>query len=477
MNRPGNENAPLKKTIRRFPTGIVIPPPSKSIMHRALICEALAGVPAAASRIINPAESDDIRATAHALAAILAAPPPLPGAIECGESGSTLRFLLPVAAMQGRVMHFTGRGRLMSRPLSVYEETFRAHGAHLTRTPYGIEVLGPLQPGVYRIPGDVSSQFITGLMLALPVCKADSEIILTTPLESESYVRLTMDVLSHYGITIRETVPGERYTIPGGQKYVAKDYRIESDWSQAAFFLCAAALGQTLEVREMNWDSVQGDKQIMRALSSMHITVAPGPPRDMDGPTAVLHSGGAFGIGRRGRPPGIPLPGGHIFAPRFLRRKQVPEADMTRVVLYVYPPDEGFSGADIDVRDIPDLVPPLAALACFAHGQTRFLNAGRLRLKESDRLAALVSELGAIGADIHAEGDTLIVNGSGGAVLPGGETDAHGDHRIAMALAVAAIGCDGPVTLTGWESVSKSYPGFWEDFEKSDVAEWRQEDE
>jgi 3-phosphoshikimate 1-carboxyvinyltransferase len=466
------------RTIDRFPEGVVTPPPSKSIGHRAVICAALAGGEKAMGRIKNLGTSDDIEATRRGVMKIVAsregaepgklhnngargkalhpdgvrpAGDAAPGAngnggervIDCGESGSTLRFLIPLAGMDCREWIFRGGGRLMDRPLDIYEEVFRQSGGKFERSTGEVRVRGPLRPGVYELPGDVSSQFISGLLFALPLADADSRIVLTSPLESVDYVRLTTDVISAFGVSVSETGEGgddlsdsdpgagdvgfgraTGWTIPGGQSYRSVKYRVEADWSQAAFFLCAGALGRRVVVDGLSPGSLQGDMRILGILKDAGCDVS-----------AEMRM----------------MPGRGVCSVRALA------------------PRAGLRAVNVDARDIPDLAPPIAALACYLPGESRISHAGRLRLKESDRLAALVGELAAIGADIRAEGDSLVIRGRDS--LAGGKADAHGDHRIAMALAVAAIGCDGPVELTGWESVSKSYPGFWRDFEKREKYE------
>ncbi|MDR2163844.1 MAG: 3-phosphoshikimate 1-carboxyvinyltransferase, partial [Clostridiales Family XIII bacterium] len=210
------------------------------------------------------------------------------------------------------------------------------------------------------------------------------------------------------------------WRVPGGQSYKAAKYGVEADWSQAAFFLCAGALGRRVAVDGLSPGSLQGDMRILGILK--------GAGCDVDAEMKM-----------------------------FARRRTC--------LVRALAPRSGLRAVTIDARDIPDLVPPVAALACYLEGESRIENAGRLRMKESDRLSVLAEELSHIGADIRIDGDTLVIRGRDS--LEGGRADAHGDHRIAMALAVAAIGCDEPVELSGWESVSKSYPGFWGDFGKT----------
>ncbi|MDR3364412.1 MAG: 3-phosphoshikimate 1-carboxyvinyltransferase [Clostridiales Family XIII bacterium] len=456
----------MKKTVDQFPAGLISIPPSKSAAHRALICAALAaraeqgadqGADAAADALAASVglslagASEDVRATAEGIAAI-AKNWGRGGEVDCGESGSTLRFLAPVAAMSGGEWAFTGRGRLLARPMGIYAELFEARGAlfeHTAEAGGRIRVKGPLPAGEYRLPGDVSSQFITGLLLALPLALPDggireSALTLTTALESADYVKLTLEVMRAFGASA-ESNRGSNlacgadlpsYTIPAGQRYAAPPggRRIEGDWSQAAFFLCAGALGAAVSVAGLDSGSLQGDRRVLDILAQMGAEIS------WEGATV------------RARPP----------ASGRLR------------------------GITICARDIPDIVPPLAALACFAEGETRFTGAGRLRFKESDRLAALAGELSKLGAGIIETPDGLIIRGqppgraegarpqtSGDPAAPKppgwrtAEASAHGDHRIAMALAVFAVAADCRVVIDGAESVAKSYPDFWEDFGKN----------
>ncbi|MDR1495405.1 MAG: 3-phosphoshikimate 1-carboxyvinyltransferase [Clostridiales Family XIII bacterium] len=460
-----NMDAPsgLPKTIDRFPEGIVTPPPSKSVSHRALICAALAGGERAIGRIKNLGASDDIDATRRGVMKIVSSwqggepgfsrkavgrPDVLRAVgvgtdaedgggarvIDCGESGSTLRFLIPLAGLDGHEWVFRGRGRLLERPLALYRSVFEQSGGAFEQGADEVRVRGPLRSGVYELPGDVSSQFISGLLLALPLADGDSEISLTSPLESADYARLTADVMSAFGVDVVETGDGgdgvvnfDRITgwqISGGQSYKSARYTVEADWSQAAFFLCAGALGRRVVVDGMSPGSLQGDMRILGILKDMGC--------DVDAEMRAFPNRGVC----------------HVRA---------------------LAPLAGLNAVTVDARDIPDLAPPVAALACYLPGESRIDNAGRLRLKESDRFAALAGELSNIGADIRADGDALVIRGRDS--LAGGRADAHGDHRIAMALAVAAIGCETPVELSGWESVSKSYPNFWWDFERTEKNE------
>jgi 3-phosphoshikimate 1-carboxyvinyltransferase len=367
--------------------GAVTPPPSKSQAHRLLLCAALAG---GDSIIENLPQSQDIDATRRCVAALQAGGTGLPR-LDCGESGSTLRFLIPLALVLRGGGVFTGRGRLMERPQGPYFTIFHEKGIHYEQTPEALTVQGELTPGAYRLPGNVSSQFVTGLLYALPLLEGDSEIVLTTQLESRGYVDMTVDALERFGVRVRRT--GDGFFVPGRQRYRPAEAAVEPDWSQAAFWLAARLLGSDVTVENMAETSHQGDRAI---------------------------------------------------------------ADYARLL------SRG-GNVVIDVSQCPDLVPPLAAMAAARQGTTLLENAGRLRLKESDRLDTVTEALTALGADIQEGAETLTITGRPS--LAGGEAvRCHNDHRIAMMAAVAATRCEKPVTLLGAECVSKSYPNFWEDY-------------
>ena len=391
-------------------SGAVTPPPSKSQAHRLLIAAALAH---GESVITNMAFPDDIRATLRCLEELgagfswagstvtvrgMGANPMSPlrrmacPRLACGESGSTLRFLIPVAlAVRGGGI-FTGRGRLMERPLKPYFDLFGEKGIFHEFQDGALTVTGMLTPGTYRLPGDVSSQFITGLLYALPLLEGESEIVLTTPLESRGYADMTVEALSQFGVRVETRENG--WHIPGGQLYRPRSLAVEADWSQAAFWYAAMYLWD-VDVQGMNPHSSQGDR---------------------------------------------------VMADYF---------------------DQFFMWADsFDVSGCPDLAPPLAVMAALrGMGHTRLVNAARLRIKESDRLASITAVLSALGADVEEGPDFLKITGK--ERLAGGvEVDSFNDHRIAMMAAIAATRCNHPVTINGAECVSKSYPNFWEEFEQ-----------
>ena len=393
-------------------SGAVTPPPSKSQAHRLLIAAALSG---GVSVLHGLAESQDIQATRRCLSALGAGIEDLPdGALrvhglghgivmappyallDCGESGSTLRFLIPVALLVQGEASFTGRGRLMERPLKPYEDLFREKGVAWKLEDNVLTVNGgrgydalALDSGAYRLPGNVSSQFFTGLLFALPLLNGDSILVSTTPLESRDYLEMTRQALAAAGVTTR-WADENTLCVPGGQAYQPFTATVEADWSQAGFWYAADFLDSQVEIRGLDPDSAQGDKVV----SELYWKLA--------------------------RP----------------------------------------GDAEIDVSGCPDLLPPLAVMAAVRSGTTRFTNAARLRMKESDRLSTITAALTALGAEVHEEPDRLIIVGKPS--LPGGTVDSANDHRIAMMAAIAATGCTGPVTIRGAECVQKSYPDFWE---------------
>ena len=395
--------------------GTVTPPPSKSLAHRLLIAAALSD---GRSTITNLGDSQDITATRRCLSAlgagieclegnavrvhglgssiIQAGPVPI---LDCGESGSTLRFLIPLALLVNGKAALTGHGRLMERPLKPYEDLFREKGIAWEITDGILTVDGgrgydrlALDPGEYRLPGNVSSQFFTGLLFALPLLDGDSALVPTTPLESRDYLELTRQAQALAGV--HSQWQGDALSIPGGQRYQPFASSVEADWSQAAFWYAAAGTGSAVSIADMAMDSRQGDRVILD----------------------------------------------------YGRQLMERDTDVT-----------------LDMSGCPDLLPPLAAWAALRPGTTVLANAGRLRMKESDRLHSVTAVLSALGAHVREEPDHLVIQGQ--EVLPGGvEVDCWGDHRIAMMAAVAATCCREPVTLRGAECVAKSYPTFWEDY-------------
>ena len=399
-------------------SGSVAVPPSKSAAHRAIISAALAG---GCSVIPHVDLSSDIRATIGACRALgvdmhmdgdtltvdggrlrLTG-----GPIDCAESGSTLRFFIPVACTLPGDKTFTGHGRLPLRPVDSYLHIFDMQGIGYTRPPgynLPLTISGAMRSGEFRVDGRVSSQFVTGLLFALPLLEGDSSIAVIGGFESRGYVDLTVDMLRRFGIEI--AVDGDNFTIKGGQRYAPQNLRVEGDYSQAAFFLVGGAISGGIHVDDLDAHSLQPDRAIVDILARMGADIS--------------------AEGRK-----------LVSRPAKLR------------------------GTVIDVSQCPDLVPPLAIAAAYAEGATHITGAARLRIKESDRLHALAYNLAALGIRAEELPDGLIIHGG---QPTGGEIEAFSDHRIAMAFSIAAAGASGPVTIRGAECVDKSYPKFYDDY-------------
>lgn len=403
-----------------YVNGIIEIPPSKSISHRVVIAAALSNRTSSISHI---GTSEDIAATCAAVEKLGAelsrngdilnvkgkgCIEPAESLIDCCESGSTLRFIIPVALMSGKKVAFTGKESLAERPLGPYFDIFEKHGISYSGRRLPFEAEGVLKAGEYRIRGDISSQFVTGLMFALPIAKGDSIVKMESKLQSSAYIDITIDVLRKFSIEIENNNYNEFY-IKGGQRYVSTDYYVEGDYSQAAFYIVAGLLGNEVQCLGLNEDTKQGDSAIVEIAKQM---------------------------------------GGRISC-----EKGVLKAEKSKT-----------HGIVMDVSECPDLVPAVAVLASLSEGTTIIKNAARLRLKESDRLKAVSTELCKLGADIHETEDGLIINGKDR--LEGGEADSWNDHRIAMALAAASIGCRKPVVINKSPAVNKSYPEFFNDFRK-----------
>lgn len=381
-------------------SGSVTMPPSKSAAHRALICSFLSGG-GSVSPLIS---SNDMKATLGVIEALKADKQVL----NCIESGSTLRFMIPVAAALGKSVKFIGEGRLPERPIGEYVQLLGAHGVSLkTSGGLPLEISGQLESGVFEIRGDVSSQYITGLLLALPILNGDSQIRLTTALQSKPYVDMTLKVMADYGVHIEETHYG--YFIRGNQKFLEREYIVEGDWSQAAFFMSAGAIGGEIEINGLDFSSAQGDKAVADVMKSFGADV------QIDKNKIICRQGRLRGI-------------------------------------------------EIDCEDIPDMVPAIAVTAAFAQGKTVIKGAGRLRLKESDRLEAICKNLKRMGADVSETADGMVING--GKALYGAELSGYNDHRIVMAFSVAALFAKGETVITHAQSINKSYPSFFEEYKR-----------
>lgn len=392
--------------------------PSKSDAHRLLICAALADRP---TKLVLPQGSADLDATVSCLRSlgaqicragenitVIPVQTPADGPLlDCGESGSTFRFLLPVVAAICNQARFVGQGRLPDRPIGDLIDVMRAHGVSFSADRLPFEISGRLTGGEFQLPGNISSQYITGLLLALPKLETESTLQLMTQLESASYVEMTLGTLQRFGVSVQADEKG--FQISGRQTFASPGtVRVDGDWSNAAFFLAAGALGKTVEVSGLDLSSAQGDRAVLDLLCGF------GAEIEIKGDTVAVSPG-------------------------------------------------DLRGCEIDVSAVPDLLPILAVVAACAQGETRFLNAARLRLKESDRLTATAALLTALGGEAHALPDGLVVHGGR---LTGGVVDSFHDHRIAMAAAIAAICCTGPVIIRDAGAVEKSYPAFFADYQK-----------
>lgn len=379
--------------------GEILIPPSKSAAHRALVCSFLAGE-GKVEPIIN---SNDMKAMEQVIDALKSDS----DVADCIESGNTLRFMIPVAAALGKTVTFVGSGRLPERPIGDYLRLLPEHNVKcISDGKLPLKIEGQLTSGVYEIAGNISSQYITGLLLALPILDGDSEIVLTTELQSKPYVDMTIKVMSDYGVEVETRENG--YFIKGNQSYKKRDYTVESDWSQAAFFLVGGALNGDVTLKGLDVNSTQGDKEIVDILKQF---------------------GADIEIGND-----------------YIRAKR-----------------SDLNGIEIDVTDIPDTVPALAVAAAFAKGTTVIKGGERLRLKESDRIESVVSNLKRLGVAVEEKPDGMIITGGNakGALLEG-----YNDHRIPMAFSIAALCAKGKTVITDANSINKTYPSFFEDYNK-----------
>ncbi len=416
--------------------GSIEVPPSKSLAHRAIICAALSkGI----SRIDNIAYSDDIDATIKGMEALgskidkfenyiivdgTGTFDKAAATIDCKESGSTLRFLVPISIVTEREVKFVGEGNLGKRPLTPFYEIFEHQGIayKCKEGELDLWIDGKLCPGTFQMRGDISSQFITGLLHALPLLDGDSVIELTTTLESQGYIDLTLQILELFGIEIKlemdETSGGyQRFYIKGNQAYQPQNYTNEADYSQAAFYLVANVLGNDVTLTNLNLHSKQGDKVALEILESM-------------GAKVIMTS------------EGIKLE------------------------------CESLQGMIIDASQCPDVIPVLSLACAYAKGKSQITNGKRLRIKECDRIEATSSQLRQLGVDIIELEDGMMIEGD--AQLNGGTVRSYDDHRIAMMLAIASTVAGEPIFIDNKKCVEKSYPNFWEDFESLGgvIHEW-----
>ncbi len=382
-------------------------PPSKSMGHRAIICASLSkGI----STITNVDYSDDIIATINAMKSLGATFTKeedkliIDGSktfeknncfIDCKESGSTLRFLVPISLVKQNKVQFVGEGNLGKRPITTFYDIFDRQNIKYSfkENVLDLNIDGKIKPDTYKLRGDISSQFISGLLFSLPLLERDSIIEITTNLESKSYLDLTLSMLEKFGIKIiNENY--EKFIIKGNQTYKENDYEVEGDYSQGAFFYCANFIGNDIKIKGLDYSSLQGDKQCVEIIEDF---------KNNDGLEVTINA-----------------------------------------------------------ENCPDIIPVVTVAASLRNGKTIITNAGRLRIKECDRLKAISSELNKIGAKVTELADGLEIVGVDS--FTGGEVSSFDDHRIAMSLAIASSRCKSELIIDNKNCVSKSYPAFWEDF-------------
>lgn len=402
----------------KFLSGEVSIISSKSLSHRYLIA---AGLSKGISTIKNVANCDDLAATKQSLLALgvkFDGDMVLGGdlkiinkTIDAKESGTTLRFLIPIAMTFDQEITFIGKNKLPERTIAPYLEIFEQKNLFYSKETDNylpLVVKGKIKGGLYQFRGDISSQFISGLLFVLPLLKKDSVIELLTPLESKGYVELTLKVLKEFGLHILRV--DQYFYIKGGQKYIAQDKIVQGDYSQAAFWMIAGLIGSKIEIKNLDPNSIQGDYKVVSIIKKMQ---------------------------------------GNI---EYKTKKKA----------YIINPSKT-KGITIDLSQIPDLGPILMVLAAVSIGRTTFVKASRLRLKESDRLNAMYDVLTKFGVKISIKNDIVLIKGQ--VTLKGNQNfDCFNDHRIAMAIAIAAIRADGPVTILNAEAVNKSYPTFFKDY-------------
>ena len=400
--------------------GDVVIPPSKSLSHRAIIA---AGLAKGESKISNIIYSKDILATISAMRSLGVEIKEFDDyliikgnklkrvndVIDANESGSTIRFIIPIALTVDEKITFVGHNNLVNRPLDTFFEIFDNQNIKYEHEDkyLPLTVYNGIKPGVFNIRGDVSSQFITGLLYALPLLDGDSIINITTDLESKGYIDLTLDVLKMFGVNvINENY--KKFIVKGNQEYMPFDYEVEGDYSQAAFFLEANMLGAEINLLKMNKDSNQGDKKILDDIKDF---------------------------------------GGKL------------EFKDNKLVLV----EKSLKPATIDFSQSPDLGPALTVLASLIPGESNFINAKRLRIKECDRITCMKEEIEKLGGNIKELPDGMIINGVNR--FHGGVCNSHNDHRVVMSLAMATLMMDGDLVIENCEAINKSFPHFFKLFE------------
>lgn len=407
----------MKKSVRPSKIeGSIAAPASKSMVQRAFAAALLAQEP---TRIRDVTFSSDAKAALRVIRALGAQTDirgravsirgglnPSGELLDCGESGLSLRMFSAVAALWHDEITLSGSGSLLTRPVSMIEKPLRQLGASVT-TRSGcppLTVKGPLKGGEAEVDGSISSQFLTGLLIALPTAAGDSCLHVEN-LKSTPYIDMTLALLKAGGVAVQHS-DYKTFSIRGSQTYRIGEYRVEGDWSGASFLLVAGAIGGRVTVTGLDLSSPQADRAILAALEAAGADVS--------------YSAGSVTI----------------------EKKEL-------------------KGFVFEATDCPDLFPPLVALACNCPGTTTLKGVNRLRFKESDRAAVLEKEFTALGAKIETAGDLMKIEGT---KLTGGVVDSHNDHRIAMAAALAALNAQGEITIAGCEAVAKSYPDFFADF-------------
>ncbi len=398
-------------------SGTVTAPASKSMMQRAVACALLSN---GKTEISNPSFCDDSKASmciAQSLGAMIKTEKksvivtgglnPVSNILNCGEAGLCLRMFSPIAALCDEELEISGVGSLLKRPVSMIESPLKVLGANcVTNNGFlPVKIRGPLNGGKATVDGSISSQFLTGLLLALPTALNDT-VLDVNNLKSIPYIDMTLKIQSDFGVNI-ENRDYKRFIIPGKQKYFKKNYHVEGDWSGASFILVAGAISGAITVSGICIKSNQADIAILEAIDRA---------------------------------------GGEI--EKFHDRINIKKKEL--------------KAFEFDATDCPDLFPPLVSLAVHCTGTTVLKGVSRLKHKESDRGEALKLEFSKLGAQIHLDGDYMKIKGG---KITGGVVDSHNDHRMAMALAIAAKNGTGDVTVNGWECISKSYPDFFDDLE------------
>ena len=394
-------------------------PPSKSMAHRAIICASLSN---GKSIIDNIAYSDDILATIQGMKSLGAKIKKnnnmleIEGisdfsqinnlTIDCNESGSTLRFFIPIFSLTNKKITFKGKNRLLQRPQKIYEKIFKEQNFYYFQDDQKIEIYGSIKAGTYTIDGNISSQFISGLLFTLPLLSKDSTIKINPPFESKSYIDLTLDMLKTFGIEAK-FIDDLTIFIPGNQKYLPTNYTVEGDFSQLAFFAVLGSLNNSITCKGLKLDSKQGDKEIIEIIKKCNLKVEE-------------------------------IENGYRFF------KGIPQ------------------NTNINLENCPDLGPILTVLSACGNGDFKIYNAQRLRLKESDRIEAMEMELKKLGVTISSDNNNIYITGDDN-YNSCNEVFGHKDHRIVMSLAIMATLLDKPLTIEGAEAINKSYPSFFND--------------